>query len=400
MWALDGEEVTVVALALRRMPGARPRLTPMKKAVLLLIALVLPLLGSGVDAASSDDPRAARDEARRRRLEATAQLDALKAGEQELLAAAEALGDDVLAQAARVDAARQAVAVAEAEAQEAANSLAETKAEIAAIEQAVVDRAVQEYMSPHDDTLASVAESVDLAESARKHVLLDTVVAIDDDVLDALGAAREDYELSRERAEAAREKASARRSETEARLAVLERAQSEQRRLQAAITTRQREVLAEIDAQSASESALTRLIREREAAARASNGGSTGGTRAGGCIWPTRGTVTSEYGRRSGRQHQGIDIAAGTGTAIWAAQSGTVIFAGQQSGYGNMTIVDHGDFSTAYAHQSRIGVSEGQRVAQGDPIGAVGNTGRSTGPHLHFETRYGGSARNPRGCLP
>ena len=372
----------------------------MKKAVFLLLALTLPLLGGAIGAASSDDPRAAREEARRRRIEATAKLDALKASERELLAAADALDDDVLAQAARVDAARQAVAVAEGELQESANALAETKTEITSLERAVIDRAVQEYMSPHDESLGAVVESTDLAQSARKHVLLDTVTAVDDDLLDALAASQEDYELAQARAAAAREKAAARRAETEGRLAELEKAQAQQRRLRAAITAREREVLAEIDAQSATESALTRLIREREAAARSAPGGGSGGTRAGGCIWPTRGTVTSEYGRRSGRQHQGIDIAAATSTPIWAAQSGTVIFAGQQSGYGNLTIVDHGSFSTAYAHQSRIGVTEGQRVSQGDRIGGVGNTGRSTGPHLHFETRYGGTARNPRNCLP
>ena len=375
----------------------------MKKAVLLLAAVLLPLLGGSVDAASTDDPRAAREEARRRRVEATTKLDALKASEQELLAAAEALDDDVLAQAARVDAARQAVAAAEAEMQQAANAVAETKTEISTLERAVIDRAVQEFISPHDERLGTAVESSDLAQTARKHVLLDTVTAVDDDLLDSLDASREDYELAQAQATAAREKAAARRAETEGRLAQLEKAQAQQRRLRAAITSRQREVLAEIDAQAASESALTRLIREREAAARAvadDDGGGSGGTRSGGCIWPTRGTVTSEYGRRSGRQHQGMDIAAGTGTPIWAAQSGTVIYAGTQSGYGNITIIDHGSFTTAYAHQSRIGVTEGQQVGQGDRIGSVGNTGRSTGPHLHFETRYGGTARNPRNCLP
>ena len=76
-----------------------------------------------------------------------------------------------------------------------------------------------------------------------------------------------------------------------------------------------------------------------------------------------------------------------------------VIFAGRQSGYGNTVIIDHGDMTTLYGHMSRIGVGQGQSVGQGDQIGAVGNTGRSTGPHLHFETRYGGSPRNPRRCL-
>ena len=90
-----------------------------------------------------------------------------------------------------------------------------------------------------------------------------------------------------------------------------------------------------------------------------------------------------------------------TALAAYAAQAGTVIFSGVQSGYGNVVIISHdGGLSTLYGHQSRVAASNGQAVSQGDNIGFVGNTGRSTGPHLHFETRYGGSPRNPRGCLP
>ncbi|HSH61485.1 MAG TPA: M23 family metallopeptidase, partial [Acidimicrobiales bacterium] len=92
---------------------------------------------------------------------------------------------------------------------------------------------------------------------------------------------------------------------------------------------------------------------------------------------------------------------APTGTPIYAAQGGTVIFSGVQSGYGNVVIVSHGGgLTTLYGHQSRVAASNGQAVSQGDNIGYVGNTGRSTGPHLHFETRYASSPRNPRGCLP
>ena len=124
---------------------------------------------------------------------------------------------------------------------------------------------------------------------------------------------------------------------------------------------------------------------------------STGG---GACTWPTGGTVTSEYGSRWGRLHAGIDISAPIGTPIYAAKAGTVLVAGTQSGYGTTIVLDHGDMSTLYGHQSRLAVGQGERVGQGDLIGYVGNTGRSTGPHVHFETRYDGSPRNPRGCLP
>lgn len=121
----------------------------------------------------------------------------------------------------------------------------------------------------------------------------------------------------------------------------------------------------------------------------------------GGWVWPARGPVTSEYGPRWGRQHQGIDIGAPTGAAIVAARPGTVTFAGRMGGYGSMTLIDHGGgIVTAYAHQSSIMVRSGQRVGAGERIGSVGCTGSCTGPHLHFEVRVNGSARNPRGYLP
>lgn len=114
-----------------------------------------------------------------------------------------------------------------------------------------------------------------------------------------------------------------------------------------------------------------------------------------------RGVVTSEYGPRWGSFHAGIDVGAPEGTPIAAAKGGVVISAGSLGGYGNLVVIDHGGgFSTAYAHQSRIAAREGERVGQGDIIGYVGSTGVSTGNHLHFEVRVGGSAQNPRNYLP
>jgi len=98
--------------------------------------------------------------------------------------------------------------------------------------------------------------------------------------------------------------------------------------------------------------------------------------------------------------HEGIDIAAPTGTPIRAAAGGTVISAGWLGGYGNLTVIDHGGgVSTAYGHQSAFAVGGGQAVAQGQVIGYVGSTGHSTGPHLHFEVRINGSAVDPMGYL-
>jgi murein DD-endopeptidase MepM/ murein hydrolase activator NlpD len=122
-----------------------------------------------------------------------------------------------------------------------------------------------------------------------------------------------------------------------------------------------------------------------------------------GYLWPARGTLTSGYGWRWGRMHQGIDIAAPVGTPIYAAAPGVVEFSGWNSGgYGNMVDIRHPDGSkTRYAHNSRNLVRVGQRVAQGFQIAEMGSTGYSTGPHVHFEIHHSGrGAVNPIALLP
>jgi murein DD-endopeptidase MepM/ murein hydrolase activator NlpD len=121
---------------------------------------------------------------------------------------------------------------------------------------------------------------------------------------------------------------------------------------------------------------------------------------AAGLIWPVSGPVVSPFGMRWGRMHEGIDIAVGYGTPIHAAASGRVVYSGWMSGYGNLVAIDHGNgLSTAYGHQSRIAVSNGQTVSQGQVIGYVGCTGHCFGPHLHFEVRISGSPVDPMGYL-
>ncbi|NET41998.1 peptidoglycan DD-metalloendopeptidase family protein [Okeania sp. SIO2B3] len=121
-----------------------------------------------------------------------------------------------------------------------------------------------------------------------------------------------------------------------------------------------------------------------------------------GYTWPSKGTLTSGYGWRWGRMHRGIDIAAPTGTPIVAAAPGVVTFASWSSGgYGNLVEIKHPNGSlTVYAHNSQILVREGQKVAQGELIAKMGSTGRSTGPHLHFEIHpTGNGAVNPMALL-
>jgi murein DD-endopeptidase MepM/ murein hydrolase activator NlpD len=160
----------------------------------------------------------------------------------------------------------------------------------------------------------------------------------------------------------------------------------------------------EIEDLQSESAALAARIRAAEARAAPSGGGAAASTGSGvsssGFIWPVSGTVTSGFGTRWGRMHEGIDIAAPMGTPIHAAAGGTVIYAGWMGGYGNLVVIDHGrGLSTAYGHQSAIAASVGQGVAQGQVIGYVGSTGHSTGPHLHFEVRVNGSPVDPLGYL-
>ena len=167
--------------------------------------------------------------------------------------------------------------------------------------------------------------------------------------------------------------------------------------------------VAEMESLSAAEEAqLERLILEREqelAAQRRASGiagsvESEGGP--GSFSWPVTGTITSPFGWRSNpfgggpEFHQGLDIAAPSGTTVTAAASGTVIMAQWYGGYGNYILIDHGGgYSTGYGHLSAIYVSNGQSVQRGQAIGAVGSTGQSTGPHLHFEVRIAGKPVDP-----
>ncbi|MBN2225570.1 MAG: peptidoglycan DD-metalloendopeptidase family protein [Deltaproteobacteria bacterium] len=118
-------------------------------------------------------------------------------------------------------------------------------------------------------------------------------------------------------------------------------------------------------------------------------------------IWPTEGVVYSLFGVRWGQMHSGLDISANAGTPVLAGRDGTVEWAGRKGGYGNLVVLRHSDgYETYYGHLSVISVKVGDKVAKGKKIGLVGSTGKSTGPHLHFEVRKDNKVRNPLFFLP
>jgi len=163
----------------------------------------------------------------------------------------------------------------------------------------------------------------------------------------------------------------------------------------------QRDALEAAEAQLLRDSEqLAGLIRQRLAA----QSGIVRGT--GRFIFPANGGISSGFGNRVhpilgySRFHAGVDFSASYGSTIRAADSGRVIFSGWYGGYGQAVVLDHGNgLSTLYAHASRLFVREGQIVEQGQPVAAVGSTGLSTGPHLHFEVRRNGNPVNPMGYL-
>jgi murein DD-endopeptidase MepM/ murein hydrolase activator NlpD len=120
-------------------------------------------------------------------------------------------------------------------------------------------------------------------------------------------------------------------------------------------------------------------------------------------IWPARGWVTSDFGSRldpftaDRLMHRGLDIANAPGSPVLAPSDGVVIFDGTEGGYGNVLVLDHGyGVRTRFGHLAKIFVKLGDKVKRGDKVAAIGNTGRSTGPHLHYEVRVNGIPENPR----
>ena len=175
-----------------------------------------------------------------------------------------------------------------------------------------------------------------------------------------------------------------------------------------ALVITRKQVQSEIAESQALETASAQLaakLRAGEAQAGAAAGSTSTGTPvAGGSgtfAWPLSGPITSPFGMRWGTLHPGIDIGVPTGTPIHAAGSGTVVWCGWMSGYGNLVMIDHHNgLATLYGHQSRIAVGCNQEVSQGETIGYVGCTGFCTGPHLHFEVRVNGTPVDPLGYLP
>jgi murein DD-endopeptidase MepM/ murein hydrolase activator NlpD len=276
--------------------------------------------------------------------------------------------------------------------------------------QILSDRLVSIYQSGSTEIADLVLTSADYGELIEQSEYLEHIQNQDETIVTRVRDLRDQQQATvvklkkaKETIEAARDSIAA----EERNLATARQAVEDQQGELVAVRGQRRDALGRIDDQVGHleeiQADLQAKIQEQIAAASGLStlpAGPMSAPSAAGLIWPLDGLLTSGFGYRWGRMHEGIDIAVPEGTPIRAAKAGTVIMASYNGGYGNYTCVDHGSgLSTCYAHQSGFAVSSGQSVGQGQVIGYSGNTGSSTGPHLHFEVRINGAAQDPMGYL-
>ena len=276
-----------------------------------------------------------------------------------------------------------------------------------------LERRVRElYMTDGPDVLSFVVGTSSFTDILDNLELLGRIGRQDERIAAQVKASRDGVADARRRtrlarAQAARVEAAVDSATAEQRGVVtrlvasrdaLVTAQSEKSATLASINEDRDSTLQEIQALEQQSAALAARIREAQQ--RSATPAIVPPSGSGLLAWPVSGPVTSGFGSRWGRMHEGIDIAVPLGTAVRAAAAGTVINAGWMGGYGNLVVVDHGNgLSTAYAHNTSFAVSVGQSVAAGEVVSYSGSTGNSTGPHVHFEVRVDGSAVDPLGYL-
>jgi murein DD-endopeptidase MepM/ murein hydrolase activator NlpD len=272
------------------------------------------------------------------------------------------------------------------------------------------ERAVSAYMAGPAAGIETLLSSQDLSELLDRAAYYESALSADSALLGEIDSLEDQVTTKHEQLEASKD-----------RIAADESALQEQRTRLALIRDRRADALAARQAAIATKKALFANLRsradrlagiERQLAresdsieallARRAAGSAPVAADVGRLAWPASGPVTSGFGYRvhpifgDRRMHTGIDIGAPYGAPVWAADAGTVVYAGTLSGYGNAVVVDHGGgLATTYNHLSAFEVTSGQRVARGEHIGAVGCSGYCTGPHLHFEVRVNGTPVDP-----
>ena len=280
---------------------------------------------------------------------------------------------------------------------------------------AFTDRAVAAYMAGSTGSMDALLSSTSFSDLDRRYAYYESALDADSELLEDIDRLRAETEVKRaeveeQKLQIARDKlaleedrteVSGYRSEKAGVLAAREAVISEKEGLLSSVQARESKLE---DLQNKLEEESSRIEALLRSQASVPGGPITGPLPSGGgqFAWPAVGSVTSPYGWRIHpifgyrRLHTGVDIGAGYGSPVVAADDGTVAYVGAMSGYGNVVVIDHGGgLATTYNHLSSFGVSDGQSVKRSQTIAAVGCTGWCTGPHLHFEVRVNGTPVDP-----
>jgi murein DD-endopeptidase MepM/ murein hydrolase activator NlpD len=269
------------------------------------------------------------------------------------------------------------------------------------------NRLVDIYKSDQPDALTVILQSDGFDDMLERYEYLTSIQSRDASIVDRVHTLRDETRQLVETIRGARDEIAARKAELERTREQLEAREAELAAARATkhdalLATRETEERLEGDISDIQGQIQAQLQAAQEAAATeapAVPAGPVQGESSSGFIWPVNGTVSSPFGMRWGRMHEGIDISAPSGTPIRAVADGNVVLAAPTGGYGNYTCVDHGGgLASCYAHQSSYAITSGG-VSQGDVIGYVGCTGSCFGDHLHFEVRVNGAAVDPLGYL-
>lgn len=373
-------------------------------ALLVMAALSLPTVAFAVTD-SIRDARDRREEAADQEASAAEELDLIEAEDLEVAEALDALDDYVSLQMAKIASARQSIEAAEAEATLRWVEAGSVDKEIVALRLQIQELAVDAYVqSIRPGTLL---EAEDLTAGIRKSAILKAVTGDRGDLIEQFRSLESDREDIARFADTAIVDAERQQRELEASLTILDQRIVAQEAAQDELRQRILDYEEEIRQFEREQYRMAILIDTLIAEELRASAPDFTSESASGFIMPMEGRIGSGFGSRvhpifgTVRQHNGVDIGCVTDQPIWAAKAGTVLFAGWRNGFGNVVLIEHqGSVVTVYAHQNQVLVSTGHTVSTGELIGKCGSTGWSTGPHLHFEVRVGGEARDPLLVLP
>lgn len=382
---------------------------------LLLLAIALPAAadpGSELEEVRErkSQVEAAKEEKLAKAADVTDRVAELDAEREKVQAKVEALSTEVAALDADISKTERKLSTAQ-------KQLAILEAELDQIERRLqrrgdllADRVVEAYKQGPTGYLDSLLSSSDFSELIDRIEYQASAMDSESELITKIEVLQHETEAREELAEEKKLEIAAVKAGLEADRAVLDQKRDERAAVLAqkeAVLSEKRTLLADLRSDARKLAALeaqlaadeSRLVSIIQAAPTSAGPAPVGG---GQLLMPAAGPITSPYGYRTHpifgdqRLHTGIDIGAGYGAPVVAADAGTVVFAGTMSGYGNVLAIDHGGgLSTTYNHLSAFYVGSGQSVGRGTTIGAVGCTGYCTGPHLHFEVRVNGSPVDP-----